>query len=147
MNNKLLVYVLEDDKMLGEQLQLELKKHGFATEIASTEKECRALLDRPSKPSAIIVDIMIPVERMTREALEALQEDDIKPAASTGLRLIRDIREGKYDELISVPLFVYTILENNEIKALESKFRIKCFLKDRVSIEDLVDSLERLIAP
>ncbi|NMB92503.1 MAG: response regulator [Parcubacteria group bacterium] len=75
MNNKPTILLVEDDPFLSSILQLKLEKENFKTiRAADGEEALNLLTEQGIKPSAILLDLILP-KRNGFEVLETIRQD------------------------------------------------------------------------
>ena len=143
MNTQKIMFLLEDNKVLIENLEEIFREDGFVVKCFQSEKSFRdfiQLVTPSDHPSIIVLDIMMPLAELTLENFE-LYADKLEPSKSAGLRIAKDIKLGKYPAIKGVPLVFYTILNREDFKREAANLGIRYFVKG----EDPIDTLRRYI--
>lgn len=148
MNKQKIILLVEDDAILRNILKEKLQSYGFQVEICVNEKECRELFGSDIKPDIIVFDLMVPISPLTQKDFEFTRnniQNGFKPAINTGLRLIKDIKHGKYARLRYTPLLIYSILVKEDLKREAENFNVRYFVKGVDTIGSLVSTIKNIL--
>jgi len=141
------VFILEDDEMIRGSVVSALNNAGFETCCYSNEVDFRSALAEPNtSPNVIILDIMAPIGRLTKDSYERTKAhyanlgDELPPAKKTGLRIAHDIKTSdQFIGLKGTPIVIYSILKEDSFREEASNLGIVYFVKGENELQDLVN--------
>lgn len=114
-----MILLADDDRTLVSHLLEKLQSSGLTARWCKNEKECVEALSSSEKLELIVVDIMMPLIPLTKEEIASFDfgtSNTLESSSSTGMRLIRDIRGGKYPSARRADIIIYSIVEKEEYK-------------------------------
>lgn len=151
MKNPKVLFLLEDDEVLIKALEEVFRLDGFEVHSFTTETEFRSALSGPLRPSVIVLDIMVPVARLTRENYDRVTKEaeevkrQLEPAMSAGMRITRDLKKtDMYLSVKGVPIVFYTILNRDEYKMEAANLGVRYFVKGEHIVELLREFIIRI---
>jgi len=122
MNNKPLIFLVEDDPFLSSILQLKLEKENFQLiRAVDGEEALKFLIDEGVKPDLILLDLILP-KKNGFEVLETIRQDPL---------------------LEKIPVIIVSNLgQPSDIERGKSLGVIDYFVKARLSIDELVNKVK-----
>lgn len=122
MNNKPLIFLVEDDPFLSSILQLKLEKENFQLiRAVDGEEALKFLINEGVKPDLILLDLILP-KKNGFEVLETIRQDPL---------------------LEKIPVIIVSNLgQPSDIERGKSLGVIDYFVKARLSIDELVNKVK-----
>ncbi len=122
MNNKPLIFLVEDDPFLSSILQLKLEKENFQLiRAVDGEEALKFLINQGLKPDLILLDLILP-KKNGFEVLETIRQDPL---------------------LEKIPVIIVSNLgQPSDIDRGKSLGVIDYFVKARLSIDELVNKVK-----
>lgn len=130
--NPQLVYVLEDDPRLAEEIRLQLQHYGYQIELASSREQLQVLM-QANRPGALIIDIVLPDDNGL-DILRQIQDQ------------IRDqIREQNRDRSAApIPAIVISNMADTRERLQAIRAGASAFFDKPLDFAPLIDKLDHL---
>lgn len=120
MDNKKVVALAEDDKLLTEIYEANLKQQGYVVVATFNGDELIDYLLNNEKPNLIILDLLMP--------------------GKNGFDVLKFIKE--HPEFHNIPLIILTNFEKYEMEKEVEEFATEYIIKSNISMADLVKKIE-----
>jgi CheY-like chemotaxis protein len=148
MDNKKVIFILEDDAIILDALNDWLSEE-YKVMTFSNGLEFRDALIGDVIPDLFILDIMVPIAKLTRENYEQIVNNatvQLETAMSTGLRIAREIRSGEINPLVRDKPLIFFTVRDKEINGGEtSKLGAHYFLKGVDEMGKLIEFIRRIL--
>ncbi len=118
MNKK--IVIIEDDKMIRDMLSEYLQKNGFEVEISNNGEDGLNLI-RQSKPSLVILDLVLPEKDGYTLLKEKKEDPDIKDIPVLLLSNLAD--PAAVDKAMGLGVTYHMIKSNHELSEITNKIK------------------------
>jgi len=149
MTRRLKMFLLEDNEILLRSLRHQFETDGFDVSCYVTETEFREALAEGTRPDILVMDVMVPLAPLTKEAYEAATAragEEPEPAMTAGLRIVEDIKvRGLYSSVEGVPIVFYTILDQPEYRRRAENLGATYVVKGGDDVSMLRSVVRRLV--
>jgi len=143
------IWIVEDDYFQREEIRKAIENN-FKSEVIglSTEYEFINKLDNIEKkyPDLIIIDVMLPWTKPSRDRIEEPEEVKNNGFYRAGIRCEKFARTKQ--EIKNIPIIIYTNLHKDDlINDLDNLSEHTVFFGKSSDISDLIDIIKRFMQP